>query len=91
MIPIPVHIQRQLSQGIESVDFRRQKTVDRVTDPCLFGHDFSFEWLLGKIPAPLRRGRQGIVDDGLGFLQDAGQMIRPEETLRIDLVNIFGP
>ena len=38
MIPRPAHIQGQLRQGIESLDFRGQKAVDRVADTCLFAH-----------------------------------------------------
>ena len=41
MIPRPAHIQGQLRQGIESLDFRGQKAVDRVADARLFAHDFS--------------------------------------------------
>ena len=41
---------------------------------------------------PLRhRRRQGVADNRLGFLQDAAQMIRSLETLRINLVNVFRP
>src|SRR5450759_2072303 len=37
------------------------------------------------------RGRDRTIDDGLCFLQDLIQMIRPVETFRIDLVDVFGP
>jgi hypothetical protein len=33
-------------------------------------------------------GRQRIIDDGLGFLQDATQMIRSPEAFRINLIDI---
>jgi hypothetical protein len=33
---------------------------------------------------------QGGVNNGLGFRQDAVQVIRATKTLRIDLVNVFG-
>src|SRR5581483_7912722 len=35
--------------------------------------------------------RKSVVDDGLGFLQDAAQMLRSPEALGIDLVNVFRP
>jgi len=38
MIPRPTHIQGQLRQGIESLDFRGQKVVYRVADAGLFAH-----------------------------------------------------
>ena len=44
MIPRPAHIQGQLGQGIEPLDFRGQKIVDRVADTGLFAHDFSFSY-----------------------------------------------
>jgi len=39
---------------------------------------------------PLRRYRQSIAENSLGFLQDAAQMIRSSEALYIDLVDIPG-
>ena len=83
MIPRPAHIQGQLRQGIESLDFRGQKVVDRVADTGLFAHDL--------LASAIRRRRQRIADDRLGFLQDAAQMIRSPEALRINLVDILGP
>ena len=50
MIPRPAHIQGQLRQGIESLDFRGKKVVYRVTDTCLFAHDFSSEFVLAGVP-----------------------------------------
>ncbi len=41
MIPRPAHIQGQLGQGVESLDFRRQKAVCRVADTGLSFHGFS--------------------------------------------------
>ena len=38
MIPRPAHIQRQLRQGIESLDFHGQKAVNRVADTGLLAH-----------------------------------------------------
>ena len=83
MIPRPAHIQGQLRQGIESLDFRGQKVVDRVADTGLFAHDFSS---VGSDASA-----KSIADDRLGFLQDAAQMIRSPEALRINLVDILGP
>jgi hypothetical protein len=42
MIPGPAHIQSQLRQGIESLDFRGEKIVYRVADTYLCAHGFSF-------------------------------------------------
>ena len=46
---------------------------------------------LDLAPLRYRRRRQSIADDRLGFLQDAAQMIRSPEALRIDLVDVLGP
>jgi hypothetical protein len=40
--------------------------------------------------APLGCRRQRIVDNRLGFVQDAVQMIRSPEALRINVVGILG-
>ena len=50
MIPRPAHIQGQLRQGIESLDFRGQKAVSRVADAGLFAHRFSFSFGSDGIP-----------------------------------------
>ena len=49
VIPRPTHIQGQLGQGIESLDFRGQQAVSRVADTCWFTHGFSF--FTGHCPA----------------------------------------
>ncbi len=85
MIPRPAHIQGQLRQGIESLDFRGQKIVDRVADAGLVCS------LLGVPILAADGSSQSIADDRLGFLQDAAQMIRSPEALRIDLVDILSP
>ena len=82
MIPRPAHIQGQFRQGIEPLDFRGQKIVDWVAGTGLFAHD-----LLRSDPDVTR---QSIVDDRLCFLQDAAQMIRSPEALRVNLVDILG-
>ena len=40
MIPRPAHIQGKLRQGIEPLDVRGQKAVNRMADACLFAHRF---------------------------------------------------
>ena len=61
VIPRPAQIQCQLGQPIESLDIRGQETVDRVTDPDLVAHGFSFCFGSDEIPASARmphlRGR----------------------------------
>jgi hypothetical protein len=50
MIPRPAHIQGRLSQGIESLQVRGQKTVDRLADTGLLAHGLSFKFVLTGIP-----------------------------------------
>ena len=52
MIPRPAHIQGQLGQGIESLDFRGQKAVYRVADTCLFAHDLYLTFVSALIGDP---------------------------------------
>ena len=62
MVPRPAHVQGKLCQGIEPLDFRWQKTVDRVADASLFAHGFcqsrSRRWRDSRsssgIPPPIR-------------------------------------
>ena len=51
MIPRPAHIQGQLGQGIESLDVRGQKTVDRLADRGLLAHGLSIKFVLTGIPS----------------------------------------
>ena len=46
MIPRPSHIQGKLGQGIDSLDVRREKTVDWLANGYLFAHGFSFTFVL---------------------------------------------
>ena len=51
MIPIPVHIQRQLSKGIESLDFGGEKIVVQPTDSLRLIHNPPFLSLI-RLPRP---------------------------------------
>ena len=52
MTPRPAHVEGQLSEGIEPLDFRGQKAIDRVADTGLFAHGFSLGfgpgWVSGR-------------------------------------------
>ena len=56
MIPRPAHIQGKLGQGIEPLDFRGQKAVNRVADTCLFDSSVSSRRPLRKVSISLSNG-----------------------------------
>jgi hypothetical protein len=41
MIPRPAHIQGKLGKGIEPLDFRGEKSIERTANSFCFDHGFS--------------------------------------------------